>query len=98
LDRPPDVLLTALANLQSKHMIEGHELVKCLSEVLRRYLRMATQFARPDMQHNLLSDAEYDHIIEHATCSQCDIGRLMDREPRPLEDPFIHYGLIASSD
>jgi nucleoside phosphorylase len=22
----------------------------------------------------------------------------MDREPRPLEDPFIHYSLIASSD
>jgi hypothetical protein len=22
----------------------------------------------------------------------------MDREPRPLEDPFIHYGLIASGD
>jgi nucleoside phosphorylase len=22
----------------------------------------------------------------------------VDREPRPLEDPFIHYGLIASGD
>jgi nucleoside phosphorylase len=98
LNRPPDVLLTALANLQSKHIMEGHKLTKSLSEMLRRYPRMAPQFARPDKQHDLLYDAEYDHIIEHATCSQCGTSRLMDREPRPLEDPFIHYGLIASGD
>jgi nucleoside phosphorylase len=95
LNRPPDVLLT---NLQLKYMMEGHELVKYLLEMLRRYPKMATQFARPDMQHDLLYDAEYDHITEHATCSQCDTGRLVDREPRPSEDPFIHYGLIASGD
>ena len=41
LNRPPDVLLTALANLQLKHITEGHELAKYLSEMLRRYLRMA---------------------------------------------------------
>jgi len=98
LNRPPDVLLTALANLESKHIMEGHELVKDLSEMLRRYPKMASQFARPDIQHDLLYDAEYDHIIEYATCSQCNIGKLMDRKPRPSEDPIIHYGLIASGD
>jgi nucleoside phosphorylase len=98
LNRPPDVLLTALANLQSKHIMEGHELAKYLLEMLRRYPRMAAQFACPDIQHDSLYDAEYDHIIEHATCSQCDTSRLMDQEPRPSEDPFIHYGLIASGD
>ena len=98
LNRPPDVLLTALANLQSEHLMEGHELAKYLSEMLRRHPKMATMFARPDMQHDLLYDTDYDHIMEHATCSQCDRGRLIDREPRPLEDPFIHYGLIASGD
>jgi hypothetical protein len=35
------MLLTALANLQSKHIMEGHELVKCLLKMLRRYLKMA---------------------------------------------------------
>jgi nucleoside phosphorylase len=98
LKRPPDVLLTALANLQSKHMMEGHELAKYLCEMLRRYPKMATQFALPDMQLDSLYDAEYDHIKEYATCSQCNVSRLMDREPRPSEDPFIHYGLIASGD
>ena len=54
LNRPPDVLLTAIADLDSKHMMEGHELAKYLLEMLRRYPKMATQFARPDMQHDLL--------------------------------------------
>jgi len=66
--------------------------------MLRRYPKMATQFARPNIQHDLLYDAEYDYIIECTTCSQCDIGKLTDREPRPLEDLLIHYSLIASSD
>jgi nucleoside phosphorylase len=98
LNRPPDVLLTALANLRSKHIREDSEVAKYLSEMLRRYPKMATQFTRPDLQYDLLYDAEYDHIIKHATCSECDTSRLMDREPRPLEDPFVHYGLIASGD
>ena len=98
LNRPPDMLLTALASLQSKHMRERPELMKYLSEMLRRYPKMVTQFARPDTQHDLLYDAEYDHITEQATCSQCNTSKLIDREPRPSEDPFIHYGLIASGD
>ncbi|KAI9786931.1 MAG: hypothetical protein M1839_005162 [Geoglossum umbratile] len=98
LNRPPDVLLTALSHLESKHMTEGPELMKYLSEMLERYPRLATRFARPDVQYDLLYDTEYDHILENATCSQCDPGRLIDREPRLLEEPIIHYGLIASGD
>src|SRR5579859_6994761 len=71
LNRPPDVLLTALANLQSKHMMEGDELAKHLSAMLRRYPRMAGHFTRPETQHDLLYDANYDHVMEYATCSQC---------------------------
>jgi nucleoside phosphorylase len=37
LNRPPDVLLTALANLQAKHLMEGHELLKYLSEMVIKY-------------------------------------------------------------
>ena len=96
LNRPPDVLLTALANLQSKHIMEDHELAKYISEMLTRYPKMTNQFARPDMQQDSLYDAEYDQNMEHATCLQCDTSRLMRREPRTSENPFIHYGLIAS--
>lgn len=65
LNRPPDVLLTALANLQSKHMMEGYGLAQYLSEMLGRHLKMAAQFARPDIQYNLLYDVEYDYTVEY---------------------------------
>jgi len=62
------VLLTTLANLQSKYMMEGDELAKHLSAMLRRYLRIAGHFTRPDTQYDLLYDVNYDHIMEYATC------------------------------
>jgi hypothetical protein len=34
----------------------------------------------------------------HATCSQCDRGKLIHREPRASAVSAIHYGLIASGD
>jgi len=96
LNKPPDVLLSALANLQSKHMMEGDELAKHQSAMLIRYPRMAGQFARPGTQDDLLYDANYDHMTEDATCSNCDTDRLIKREPRNSEDPLVHYGLVAS--
>jgi|HubBroStandDraft_4_1064222.scaffolds.fasta_scaffold148438_3 hypothetical protein len=74
--------------------MEGHKLARYLSEMLR-YPGMATEFARPDAQHDSLYDARYDHMLGYATCSQCDIGRLINREPRPLEHPFIYYSLAT---
>jgi len=96
LNKPPNVLLTAIADLQSKHKMEGHELQRYLSDMFRRYPMMDAEFARPDVQYDLLYNAEYDHIIRDAMCLQCDKGKLVDREPRSSKDPFIHYGLIAS--
>jgi len=98
LNRPPDVLLAALANLQAKHLKEGHELSEYLSEMITRYPKMGTQLTHPGAQHDWLYEAEYDHAKGNATCSQCDAGRLIDREPRLSESPVIHYGLIASGD
>jgi len=49
LNRPLDVLLTTLANLQLKHIIEGYELMNYLLEIFRKYLKMASQFVHPNM-------------------------------------------------
>jgi nucleoside phosphorylase len=97
LNKPPDVLLTALANLEAKHMMENHELRKYLSEMTKKYPRMRTQFTHPGQQDRLF-EAEYDHFMGQPTCSQCDISRWVHREPRESDDPVIHYGLIASGD
>jgi nucleoside phosphorylase len=51
LNRPPDVLLTAVAALQAKH----------LSQMVTRYPNMGAQFAHPCARHDWLYEAEYDH-------------------------------------
>jgi len=98
LSKPPVVLLTALAKLRSKELIEGLELSKYLLEMMGRYPRMGTEFAHPGTQDDSLYDAQYDHPEGNIDCSRCDAGRLVVREPRPSEDPVIHCGLIASGD
>jgi nucleoside phosphorylase len=98
LNKPPGVLLTALASLQSKHIRQSHELSTHISEMTRRYPRMEPQIACPNPQHDSLYDAQYDHPNGNKTCSQYDVSRLVIREPRPSEKPIIHYGLIASGD
>lgn len=98
LNRPPDVLLTALANLQARHMMEKHELLSHLSRMVTRYPDMKTQFAYPGAGHDWLYEAEYDHPRANPTCSQCDRGKLVDRKIRTSAAPAIHYGLIASGD
>lgn len=98
LNKPPGVLLTALASLQSKHIRQSHELSTYISKMTKRYPKMETQIACPGPQHDSLYDAQYDHPSGDTTCSQCDVSRLVVREPRPSEEPVIHYGLIASGD
>jgi nucleoside phosphorylase len=98
LNRPPDVLLTALAALQAKHLMEGQEFSNYLSQMVTRYPNMEALFAHPGMQHDWLYKAEYDHPRGNITCSQCDRNRLVNREPRSSVVPAIHYGLIASGD
>jgi hypothetical protein len=41
--------------------MKDHEFLKYLSEMVRKYPRMAIQFANPGIQHDLLYDAEYDY-------------------------------------
>jgi len=98
LNKPPELLLSAAANLEAKHMMENHVVAKYLSEMMRKYPTMATQFTCPGIQYDSLYKPEYDHPEGYATCSQCDASKLIYRKSRPSEDVVIHYGLIASGD
>jgi len=98
LNRPPNELLTALAVLEAKHLVEGHGLSNHLSQMAVGCPDMKAQFAPPDEHPDRLYEAEYDHPEENTTCSKCDRDRLVGREPRPSAVPAIHYGLIASGD
>lgn len=95
LNKPPPVLLTAVAKLQAEHGLERSKIPTMLSEAIARNPRVKEKFAYRGENQDLLFDSEYDHP-EGDTCNDCDIRRLVIRPARASHDPVIHYGLIAS--
>ncbi|KAJ0415697.1 hypothetical protein BJY00DRAFT_317632 [Aspergillus carlsbadensis] len=98
LNKPPEVLLTALSNLQARHLMEGHKVESSLEEMVRKYPPMSFQYARSSTDN--LYRADYEHPDGQSTCVSCDAEQLVLRTPRPsgVSQLCIHYGLIASGD
>jgi nucleoside phosphorylase len=96
LNRPPDVLLTAVASLQAKHMIEDPGFSKHLLEIISKYPKLRDTVRYQGLEHDILFAADYDHREGDVACTHCDMNRLEPRDPRKGTDPEIHYGLIAS--
>ncbi|KAF3398126.1 Nephrocystin-3 [Penicillium rolfsii] len=96
LNRPPKVLLTALATLQAHHLTEDSQAVGFISNLQAKLSpHKVTKFTRPT-QEDCLFQAEYDHIISD-TCIDYDRSRLVSRPQREHQEPVIHYGLIGSA-
>ncbi|KAM3445962.1 hypothetical protein NHJ13734_000139 [Beauveria thailandica] len=100
MNRPPQELLTAVANLRARHRIEASRIPSILSEMLERHPTMAQSVYRNSLQDRLF-DRTYDHVqstdVPTDDCELCDISRLEDRSPRDSPNPKIHYGTIASA-
>jgi nucleoside phosphorylase len=94
LNRPPKILLTALATLQAHHLTENSRILEFISNIHVTPHR-AANFARPT-QEDCLYQADYEHGPSN-TCINCDRSKLILRPSRGHEEPVIHYGLIASA-
>jgi nucleoside phosphorylase len=95
LNRPPRVILTALAELQANHLAESSQILECLSEMSLKLGRNASKFMLPD-QEDRLYYADYEHIMQARTCELCDKNEIVPRASRAGIEPVVHYGLIAS--
>ncbi|CAI7653531.1 unnamed protein product [Penicillium palitans] len=96
LNRPPNILLTALATLQAHHLTEDSRIVGFVSNLQAKMApHKAVRFTRPT-QEDCLFQAEYDHIASD-TCTDCDRSKLVPRPPREHQEAVIHYGLIGSA-
>ena len=94
LDKPPQALLTAVAKLQAVHMVNDSRILTYLSEIKRR--TKMSNFTHRGQQQDQLFQAEYDHVGSGNTCNCCDPGKLVARSARAMDEPVVHYGLIAS--
>ncbi|KAN0075617.1 WD40-repeat-containing domain protein [Elaphomyces granulatus] len=96
LNKPPQILLTAIAKLQANQMVETSQIPELLSKMVATHPRMRADFTYHGQEQDRLFDAAFDHHALQNTCDACDINRLVARPVRDRHDPVIHYGLIAS--
>jgi nucleoside phosphorylase len=96
LNKPPQILLTAIARLQADQMMEPSRIPEFLSDMIATYPRMRAEFTYRGQEQDRLFDAASDHNGLENTCDTCEVNRLVTRPARDRHDPVIHYGLIAS--
>jgi nucleoside phosphorylase len=96
LNRPPDVLLRALASVKAAHMTEGPVFQSSLSGIGHKFPRLRHASVPPASSADRLFEADYDHVLGEATCANCRADRQVARLAREESGPMVHYGLIAS--
>ncbi|KAI1126755.1 nucleoside phosphorylase domain-containing protein [Nemania abortiva] len=97
LNKPPRVLLSALASLETKCHLEGNQLTSDSLAIPDTYSELRSAAKYPGAEHDQLYMAECGHGKDLETCGVCDEPRYVDRPPRCHKDPVIHFGLIASA-
>ncbi|KAI3584116.1 hypothetical protein IWW34DRAFT_649644 [Fusarium oxysporum f. sp. albedinis] len=98
LDKPPPVLLHALASLQAEHEIEPSRVPGILQSMLRAkpsMKRPKSDYTYQGAENDRLFESQHDHV-GGSTCDDCELAWEVKREQRESTDPEIHYGIIAS--
>ncbi|KAL2816613.1 nucleoside phosphorylase domain-containing protein [Aspergillus cavernicola] len=97
LDKPPAVLLTAIARLQARHHLHGNNIDVLYHQALDKYGQLSEAFSCPGPENDLLFVTDYKHQTGRNTCDDCTRSRLKTRLARHRTQPRIFYGLIASA-
>jgi nucleoside phosphorylase len=90
LNSPPIFLLGAVNKLRANQLRGRTKLQEHVSKLGR-----LPQFTRKAAGPDVLFEAAYNHE-KGPTCESCNAGEQVVRQPRPSEEPVIHYGTIAS--
>ncbi|KAL2859131.1 violaceus kinesin [Aspergillus lucknowensis] len=93
LNKPPSLLLKVIAQMESDNMLGKASLSNIMASSLQKD-EVRKQFPRPSKDQ--LFRPTYDHEHDRPDCATCDSSQLVDRPERTAEEPYIHYGLIAS--
>ncbi|KAF7167251.1 hypothetical protein CNMCM5623_000613 [Aspergillus felis] len=97
LNRPPEILLTAMSKLQAELHYRENPLSNLLLERSQANGGIGFGFTHPGQSHDLLFESMYAHVGSDDTCQNCDALHLVPRKARASDEPKIHYGLIASA-
>ncbi|KAI0491240.1 purine and uridine phosphorylase [Xylaria cf. heliscus] len=93
--QPLPEFLMAISRLRALHETAPSKIPVILSQMQELHPGMSEYTDRGQLQ-DLLFDSTYDHAKTIKKCNLCDQSRLVRRDPRPDNNPRIHYGTIAS--
>ncbi|KAK6329945.1 hypothetical protein TWF718_003372 [Orbilia javanica] len=97
LNKPPDALLTAIADLEAEHEMTGTNIPQILADMFSKYPKMRDGYSHQGSENDTLFRAGYAHDSSASIgCEACDPNQTERRPQRSDGDPVIHYGLIAS--
>lgn len=100
LNRPPNVLLTALTKLISRNELEGSSLPRQVADMGKKYPRKCQEWKYQEVENDQLFVESFRHPDIDRSCKDIHCAesedRLVSRKPRRSTDPVVHCGLIAS--
>jgi nucleoside phosphorylase len=100
LNKPPNIVLNAVARLQANHTRGHHQIPELLSKMLAENPGMAN-FQYPGLKKDRLFKADFFHLEGQKPCKSCcgpDNANVVKRTDRTDTAPNIHYGTIGSAD
>ncbi|KAL4929897.1 uncharacterized protein BDV17DRAFT_290253 [Aspergillus undulatus] len=101
LNKPPAVVLSAVAILQQQHKRKGNKVSELLMEAERNNPGMSESFRYPGSVKDRLFKSEIVHKEDRKSCKACcgpNNINLVRRPDRHTSAPRIHYGTIGSAD
>uniref|UniRef100_L2FQ15 Nacht and ankyrin domain protein n=1 Tax=Colletotrichum fructicola (strain Nara gc5) TaxID=1213859 RepID=L2FQ15_COLFN len=103
LDQPPNVVRTAVTNLQAQYERKGHNIQEAVTDITGKNKRLR-KYRRPDHSTDVLYQSNYLHTSGTGDCTAgcgTDSDNIVLRAERDEDegddDPAVHYGLIASA-
>ncbi|KAL3481030.1 nucleoside phosphorylase domain-containing protein [Aspergillus californicus] len=97
LNNPPEVLLTAISDVQAKHKLGINHINTHLESAATRNPSLSQSCKYPGASLDILFESSYDHPTGAVSCMGCESSRRILRPPRTSTEPHVHYGLIASA-
>lgn len=102
LDAPPAALLTALSLIGTRHERKGNKIDILVANMVNRNPRLRKKYQRPEPETDRLYRSTFIHPDSYqdcgATCSFHTRELIQRAHREDVDDPMVHYGLIASAD
>lgn len=101
LNKPPDILRSAVGTLKAHHALKGHRLSDHLSKISANQRLAAAKFQYQGASKDRLFKPGFAHPEGRKSCKDCCGAHnvnLVKRKERPDTSPVLHYGTIGSAD